>query len=209
MLTWLTLQATGMGRPDDAQVEAAMRWLGTGFYMIHRVTSANLDDLLSDWAYCAQRHGCKQFIVDPLQCIDAGQDEYAAQAKIITALVRFARQYSCHVHLVAHPKKTENDKTELGQNTIKGNKAITDLAHNIFAVVRGESTTTISVIKVREYGVSPGTIVGVMVDRFSKQVYDSKGPPDFWPWINRADDSEPTDAALDWSRPWTEQAQSG
>ena len=190
--SWLALQACGDGDPTDSMAERAMRWMGTGLYFIHRVTSSALDDMLNDWAYCAQRYGCKQFVVDPLQCIEAGQDEYAAQAKIVQGLLRFARQYDVHVHLVAHPKKLESDTAAIGQNSVKGNKAITDLAHNIFAVVRGATATVIQVLKVREYGVAMGASSVLTVDANCKQVFDaSSGSPDFWPWIDDVEGNIP------------------
>lgn len=188
---WLALQASGDAELTKDMSRKTMTWLGTGVYFVHRVTSSNIDDLIGDWAYCAQRHGCRQFVVDPLQCIEAGHDEYVAQSKIMQALLRFARQYDVHVHLVAHPKKLETDTTAIGQNSIKGNKVITDLAHNIFSVVRGVAATTINVLKVREYGVPHDAKTVVAVDANCKQVFETTaGLPDFWPWINEANGTD-------------------
>lgn len=189
-LSWLAMQATGQGSPTDTMVDKVMTWFATGMFFIHRVTSAKLDDMLADWAYCAQRHGCKQFVADPMQCIDAGADEYAAQAKIIQGLLQFARQYDVHVHLVAHPKKLDSDTATIGQNDVKGNKAVTDLAHNILAVVRGDAVTAVNVLKVREYDYR-GKRAIVTVDANCKQVFEvASGVPDFWPWINAANETE-------------------
>lgn len=189
-LNWMVLQATGEANPQRWQHKAASRWMGKSIVFVDRVGYTRLEDLLTDWAYCARRFGCRIFVADPLQNLIADSDDNKSDKKVITSLVGFANEYRCHVHLVAHPKKQESDSSELGQNAIKGSKSITDLAHNILTVSRGDTTTAIKVIKNREYGVL-GTAM-VMVDRDCKQVFEaSAGIPDFWPFINTADDDIP------------------
>lgn len=195
-LSWLTLQATGEEQPGRFLGRRAMKWLGTGLIMVDQVGSVELPKLLEDWAYCAQRFGCRSFIADSLQCIDAGADETAGQRTIIKALVQFAHQYRCHVHLVAHPRKTEADNHDLNQVDVKGNKAVTDLAHNIIGVLKGETATTLKVLKNREFGTTGKA--GVCISADCKQVFDGSGPPDFGPWISEVCDGDIPDVPAEW-----------
>ena len=184
-LEWLVRQATGDCTPARPSIRAALVWLDKGLTLIDHHGSAKLDELIGWFAYCAQRHGCRHFIADNLQLIRAGADEHAAQGEITRQLVGFANTYGVHVHLVTHVRKGEADNHEPGKVDVKGNSTITDLAHNVIAIWRTESSTWLKVCKNREHG-SEGKFA-VAIDRDSKQVFEgSAGPTDFWPWINAA-----------------------
>lgn len=204
-LVWLGMQAAGMASYKATVADDVLNWLSTGLTMINTIGVVTLEDLLEDWAYCAQRKGCQQFVADPMQNIRAdGRDENTSQRAIIQALIGFAHQYGVHVHLVAHPRKVNTDTQELGQNDVSGSKSVTDLAHNIFVIRRTPEQTFITVKKVRDYG-SEGH-VAIVVDPDNKQVYElAGGKPNFWAWIDALKDPDISDAALDWSKPWSEQ----
>lgn len=188
-LNWMMKQATGKGYPNRTEKRRAMAWVGPRVAMIDKQGSIELPDLIACMEYMTCRYGIGQLIVDSLQFVNAGADELKAQKAIMQALVDFANRHRVHVHLVAHPRKAEHDGAEVGRSDIKGNVSIEQLAHNIITVVRGQHGTKMVVKKNREYGVLGDA--WLMVDGDSKQVYDSAGMPDFWPWINAADDDIP------------------
>ena len=57
----------------------------------------------------AKRFGVKVFCIDNLMVIeDDEKDEYKIQTSIVKKLKNFAKKYKCIVHLVAHPRKSQN-----------------------------------------------------------------------------------------------------
>jgi len=93
-------------------------------------------------------------------------DEYNQQKQFVTRLTDFCMRLNVHVHLVAHPRKTQTDRDEPGKVDIKGSSHITDLAHNVIILNRAEeqqketqrkkgktvSDTQLFVKKNREFG---------------------------------------------------------
>ena len=77
---------------------------------------------------------------------------YVQQSGFVGELVRFAKTYNVHVHLVAHPKKTQG---ELTKEDIAGTMDITNRADNTFSVNRDEEAkvTTVRILKNRSEGI--------------------------------------------------------
>ncbi|MOA37333.1 hypothetical protein D3C78_1589130 [compost metagenome] len=78
--------------------------------------------------------------------------------------------------MVAHPRKADSDGAAPGKVDVKGAGEITDLADNVFAVVRNpnpkpdEATTILTILKNREHGLLGA--VPLMVNPDSKRVYE-------------------------------------
>jgi twinkle protein len=86
--------------------------------------------------YAAQKYGCKIFVVDNLMTADfdaTDENYYHAQSKFVGNLVAFAKAFNIHIHLVAHPKKTNG---ELDKEAISGTGDITNRADNVIAIER-------------------------------------------------------------------------
>jgi twinkle protein len=95
------------------------------------------------------------------------RDEYNEQKNFIDSLCGFADRLKCHVHVVAHPRKTQSDEDSPGKVDVKGNSHITDLADNVIvlnrtsdeareeSIKRGRETSDMQVYikKNREFGI--------------------------------------------------------
>lgn len=113
-------------------------WKGKFFLYDNRVAAASDENsILSVFEYAARRYGCAVFLVDNLMSArfstSADRDYYRAQSNFVGRLVEFAKKYEVHVHLVAHPRKTEKiiDADEVG-----GSGDITNRADNVFSLDR-------------------------------------------------------------------------
>jgi twinkle protein len=97
----------------------------------------DIKTLLDVFRYAARRYGCRHFVVDSLMRIKLnGDKELQEQKDICTNLVSFAKEYDAHVHLVAHPRKGNDDDDKPGKVDISGTAHITNLAHNVLIMWR-------------------------------------------------------------------------
>ena len=89
------------------------------------------------FTYAVKRYDCKLFMVDNLMTARfdglSDSDYFRRQSNFVGELVRFAKAYDVHVHLVAHPKKTQDDLTN---DSVSGTADITNRADNVISIKR-------------------------------------------------------------------------
>lgn len=172
---WIELQAAGPDYLDSrydsvkesevyypkAEVKELIReWYRDYFFFCDNFGSVKADNLLDLFEYAAKRYDCKVFLVDNLATTIFGEDKdnyYHKQGEFVGRLVDFAYKHDVHVHVVAHPRKTEGRLTKMD---VKGSGQITDLAHNVLATHRQTDAekkeqpcdTIVDIFKGRFYG---------------------------------------------------------
>lgn len=152
---WTYLQAAGPGNVracEDKgtgrrfyQVPAPVQdlideWLAGHFFLydLKQGAAHDEDSILQIFEYAARRYGCDVFLVDNIMTArfktarDA--DYYRAQSNFTGRLVEFAKKFDVHVHLVAHPRKTDGKR--LGADDVGGAGDITNRADNVFSLKR-------------------------------------------------------------------------
>ena len=141
--------------------------------------NAGENSIIKVFTYAAKRYDCKLFLVDNLMTARfdglSEKDYYRRQSEFVGELVRFAKAFNVHVHLVAHPKKT---KEELDNDSVSGTSEITDRADNVFAVKRLEGKdidTEIKILKNRSDGVRNKSL-GFNFDEKSKRFWIPSEP---------------------------------
>lgn len=120
--------------------------------------------ILKIFEYAHRRYGCDVFLVDNImtaQLKDAVALGYwQAQSAFTGRLAAFAKGRGVHVHLVAHPRKTNG---RLGADDVGGSVDITNRADNVLKVERVADSRIeeagcnmlLSVLKNREFGAMP------------------------------------------------------
>ena len=182
LMKWAMLQAAGAGHIEPKRnsvsgklyyytpKEIADRidgwWKGKFFLYDNRVAGAGDEDsIISVFEYAVRRFGCCVFLVDNLMTArfsdQSDKDFYRAQSRFTGRLVEFAKKNEVHVHLVAHPRKGDNDKKKLlTADDIGGSADITNRADNAFSLERMEEKDIaaygydagLSILKNRSYG---------------------------------------------------------
>lgn len=146
---WVDLQAAG---PDNLQAEfddyretdvykpktevlgLIREWYRDKFFVFDSFGEITSDNLLEVFTYASMRYGCKIFLIDNLMLMTYGGDDfYRKQSEFVKKVKKFADQNECHVHLVAHPRKTIGRLTKMD---VMGSGDITNLADNVFSVYR-------------------------------------------------------------------------
>lgn len=152
-LRWAVIQQRENDAPSPVAISAALNWMDGKIYILNITSGVDPDKLFSDFEYAARRFNVKHFVVDSLMKVSLDlRDEYNSQKDFVSQLCDFAQKFDVHVHLVAHPRKTQNDDDEPGKVDIKGSSHITDLAHNVLVLNR---TSEEAAEKVKKKGKSP------------------------------------------------------
>ncbi len=120
----------------DNQTSAKMKaWYYDKFFLYDSMSAIDTDSVMRVFTTAARRHDCKIFLVDNLMMMigGTGDDYYRKQSEFIKTITAFAKKYDVHVHVVAHPRKTNGRVTKMD---VGGSGDITNLADNAFGVHR-------------------------------------------------------------------------
>lgn len=131
-------QASGLKAPLDTHIERICQWWGNRLWLFDLIGTAKAERLVEVFTYARQRYGVDVFVIDSLMKCGFADDDYAGQKKFLDQLSDFKNQFNCHVHVVAHPKKAQDENTPPSKLDIKGVSGITDLADNCMSVWRNK-----------------------------------------------------------------------
>lgn len=212
---WLQLQAAGSNNISQHEDRFAERtvytvpkptrdvidewWRGSLQLYDTTIESAHDEDsILSLFKYAARQYGCDVFLVDNIMTARFSQkndkDFYRAQSAFVGRLVEFAIQLNVHVHVVAHPRKTDN-KGIADADDISGTGDIANRAANVFSLKRLTEIeskdlgfdTSVHILKDRMYGTKAK--LGFKFDPISRryyQVYDENNKQYGWELMKQA-----------------------
>ena len=130
-------QSSGLDMPTPQFIDAVGGWLTDKLWLFNVVGSAGIDRLLHVFLYANKRYGTRHFVIDSLMMTDVPEDgpgAMTAQKDAMRKLCDFARRNSCHLHLVAHPRKGQDESRGPGKLDVAGSSKITDGADNVFTV---------------------------------------------------------------------------
>jgi twinkle protein len=133
----LCKQATGLDRPTSEYLDAVGSWLHERMWIFNVLGSASIDRLLQVFLYAHRRYGITHFVIDSLMMTDVPEDgpgAMTAQKEAMRKLATFARMNGLHLHLVAHPRKGQDESKGPGKLDVAGSSKITDGADNVFTV---------------------------------------------------------------------------
>ena len=131
-------QITGLAQPSIPFIRAAHDWLGDKLWLFAVVGTAKADRIIEVFRYARQRYGITQFVVDSLAKCGIPEDDYNGQKAFVERLVDFCHEHECHVHLVAHARKGQDENQAPGKLDVKGTGALTDMVDNVVTVWRNK-----------------------------------------------------------------------
>lgn len=138
LLMRLTRQAAALNQPAEEYIRAIHEWYDDRLWIFDLVGTAKSKRLLEVFLYARQRYGIDVFIIDSLLKCDIAVDDYNAQKQFVERLCDFKNEHSCHIHLIAHPRKGVDEERTPGKLDIMGCGAMTDLADNCFCIWRNK-----------------------------------------------------------------------
>jgi twinkle protein len=136
-LRWAIIQYQENDAPSPERINETLLWMDSRIFILNITSGIEPDKLKNDFEYASMRYGVKHFVIDSLMKVTfKAQDEYRQQQDFMNVLCGFVKKHNVHVHLVAHPRKTESDDDVIGKVDIKGSSHITDLADNVINLHR-------------------------------------------------------------------------
>ena len=140
MLKQLTRQAAAVvgSIPSIPYIRAVMQWFHDKLWIFECVGTTKASDLLDVMDYAHKRYGVDMFVIDSLMKCGFAEDDYNAAKLFVEKLCDFKNSTNCHVILVAHSRKVENETSRVGKMDLKGTGAVADLCDTLVAVVRNK-----------------------------------------------------------------------
>lgn len=117
------------------EVDKFLEFVGHRFVAVDRVGSIAPTELLMMMRNAHRKMGVQHFFIDSLMRVDGLEEDYPAQTVFANALQAVAKETGGHVHLVAHPKKTD-ETLRLRKGDVKGNSSLANNADNVVAMRR-------------------------------------------------------------------------
>lgn len=170
-------------------------WLRGRFFLFDNSArnSDTPDALLSMMEFAHRRYGCTVFALDNLMSmrLPDGKDFYRAQSEFVGRLVSFTKETKTHVHLVAHPRKTDSSREFTGDD-VGGSGDILNRADNALLLERlpedkaqaAEYSSLLTILKNRAYGARKK--IALCFDPVGNRYYEPNTSPD-WQYLWESD----------------------
>jgi len=139
LLARMFRQACATNRPQENQRGALQAFCDDRLWVFDVQGTAKADRILEVFDYAYRRYGVDHFCIDSLAKCGFGEDAYNEQKAFIDKLSDFARNNDCHVHLVCHSRKRQEEDQMPDKFDIKGTGAITDMVDNVYIVWRNKT----------------------------------------------------------------------
>ena len=168
---------------DDETISKIGDWLDDNLFIYDDFAELKPDLIIETFKRLRKRYNCRNFVVDNLMILNVGNDyshKYSKQADFIRKAKSFAKAYDSHVHVVAHPRKSDGI---ISKDDIAGLYEVTNLVDNIVGVIRvnekskphlpdfaKKASNVLSLFKCRMYG-SQDILIELDFDIPSKRFY--------------------------------------
>lgn len=137
-LARMTRQAAGTNQPAIQFIENFMNWCDSKLWLYDHQGSIKSDRVIAVIYYCAEQLGVRHFVIDSLMKCGIKSDDWNAQKEFVDKLCAAAKDTQCHIHLVVHSRKGEDENKAPNKFDISGSADITNLADNVFSVWRNK-----------------------------------------------------------------------
>lgn len=140
--------------PPPEYLDKMDAWLADNLWIVNIRGTAKADRLLEIFRYAWKRYGVTQIIIDSLLKCGFNEDDYNGQKHFVDNLCDFIAETQCHIHLVSHARKLENELQLPGKMDVRGGAALTDLPDNVITVWRNKQKEE----KITDFQVSNPTL---------------------------------------------------
>lgn len=129
-------QAACQRKISEGFIDAAIS-VWTPYLKIFNHTG-NIDPqvMLGVACHCAREYGVRQVVIDSLMKLQLRFDDYDGQRELGNLISRVAKQYHVHVHLVAHPRKLEDDFRPMSMSDVRGAGDVVNQADKVITIER-------------------------------------------------------------------------
>lgn len=120
-----------------AKAQELEKIYGNKIFIFNNESARDIDTLLYAMEEVRKREKIRVFFLDNFMQIDIKSDNvFQEQTNIMEKLRTFAVNKKVHIHLVAHPRKTERFQVRLSEHDILGSSNLSNKAGNIISIMR-------------------------------------------------------------------------
>jgi twinkle protein len=126
---------------ENITFDNAWAWLEAvdeSLWLYDQQSSLKPADVVALCRYAVEVHGVDHILIDSLMKCGIPPDDYGAQKKLVDMIQQVAHKSKCHIHLVAHARKSNDDTKIGGLHDVKGSSEICDMAENVIFVWRNK-----------------------------------------------------------------------
>lgn len=133
-------QTCGVAVPSREMKLAWLEWATPRLWIYDRLDTVSVDSVLGMAHYASHELGCQHIVIDSLtKCgIGRGADALDRQVRFVDSLQNCAKRWGCHIHLIAHMRKGEDELKPCGKHDLRGAAELADLSDNVFIVHRNK-----------------------------------------------------------------------
>lgn len=119
------------------RLDAFIEEIGEHLIFADSLGFINRKTLMEMLWFSFQRYGATHFVIDSFMRVEGLEENYPAQTEFLNQLQDFAKNTGSHVHLVAHPRKTEDGKKPAKMD-VKGSGGIFASTDNMIVISRNQ-----------------------------------------------------------------------
>lgn len=153
-------QAGAVENPSKEYFDKITSYFTDKLWLFDVHGTAKAQKLFEVFLYARRKYGVDHFVVDSLSKCGLDEDDYNGQKHFIDKATDFAHEHDCHIHIVHHSRKGEDEYSVPGKMDAKGTGAITDMVDNVITWWRN---------KRKEEKVSQLTDSGPLPDELARQ----------------------------------------
>lgn len=131
-------QALGASNPTDDYVQRFCDRAGDKLWIYDQQGTVSSERVIAVIHYASEKLGVEHFVIDSLMKCGVNEDDYNGQKRFIDRLCAVAKDTGCHIHLVAHSRKGQDELSAPNKMDIKGSGSITDQVDNVMTVWRNK-----------------------------------------------------------------------
>lgn len=131
-------QSLGAESPTVEYIKRFHEWSDGKLWMYDQQGTIQSSRVIGLIHYCSKQLGVTQFVIDSLMKCGINEDDYNGQKRFLDQLCAAAKDTGCHIHLIAHSRKGQDELTAPNKMDVKGSGSITDQVDNVITVWRNK-----------------------------------------------------------------------
>ena len=137
-LSRMIRQSLGSNKPSLEFIEQFLDWSLGKLWLYDQQGTVKGDRVIAVIYYAAEAFGVKHFVIDSLMKCGINSTDWEAQKVFVDKLCAAAKDTRCHIHLIAHSRKGDDEFATPGKFDVNGSSDITNLVDNVMTIWRNK-----------------------------------------------------------------------